>query len=219
MNSNIISCPRVTLDLNDDPQQVRTVFGDIPPVTLQQAWREEPEAEFRPAWVRCGWDDQSLWVYAVLEDDDILNPVREDHQPAFMRGDVIELFLKPDGGSSYYELHITPYNHLFQLHIPSKEAFYLHRNSEMLTNWAVLEPLLCSRVELYPENRQWRVLARIEFAKLGQKTPIRSGTKWRSSFSRYDYSQNREYPALSSSSNHKMIDFHRQEEWNDLTFT
>lgn len=219
MHTNVLSCPRVRLDLNDDPQQVRTAFAPNPSISLRQAWREEPEADFRPARVKCGWDDQALWVYAVLEDDDILNPVREDHQPAFMRGDVIELFLKPDGGSSYYELHVTPHNHVYQLRIPSQEAFYQHRQSGLPSKWTVFDPLFSSRVELLPETQQWRVLARIEFVKLGLKTPIQPESEWRVSFSRYDYSQNRDQPILSSSSNHKIIDFHRQEEWNTLKLT
>lgn len=218
MQNNVISCPRVHLDLKVDPQQVRTAFDPIPPIPLRQAWREEPEAEFRPAWVSCGWDDLSLWVYAVLEDDDILNPVREDHQPAFLQGDVFELFLRPDGGSSYHELHVTPHNHVFQLRIPSKEAFYQHRQSGLPSEWTIFEPLFSSRVALEPENRLWRVLARIEFAKLGLINPIQPETEWRVSFSRYDYSQNRDQPILSSSSRHLKVDFHRQEEWNTLKF-
>ncbi|MDA3873989.1 MAG: carbohydrate-binding family 9-like protein [Kiritimatiellae bacterium] len=217
--ANLISCPRVLPDLRDDWQQVQTVFASVPSVPLQQAWRVEPEAEFRPAHVACGWDDQALWVYAVLEDDDILNPVRENHQPAFLRGDVFEIFLRPEGDTTYYELHVTPHNHFFQLRIPSKKAFYQHRQSGLPSEWTVLYPLFSSRVELQPEKRRWRILARIEFAKLGSKTPPQPGSDWQVSFSRYDYSQNRVSPILSSSSNHTKVDFHRQEEWNILMFT
>jgi hypothetical protein len=218
MQTDVISCPWVQVDLQDSWQQVESVFNSIPSIRLQQAWRNQPEPDFRPAQVRCGRDDRALWIYAVLEDADIMNPVQENHQPAFLKGDVIEFFLRPDGGMTYYELHVTPHNHFFQLRIPSQEAFYQQRNDGINPDWTVLDPLFSSRVEIQSENQRWRVLTRIEFAKLGLKNPVQPGTEWRVSFSRYDYSQNRDLPVLSSSSNHIKIDFHRQDEWNTLKF-
>ncbi|MEX2606973.1 MAG: carbohydrate-binding family 9-like protein [Kiritimatiellia bacterium] len=214
----MIPCPRVHLNLKDEWQQVRSIFHAVPPTPLRQAWREDPEPEFRPASVRCGRDDQALWIYAVLEDEDIRNPVQENHQPAFEFGDVFEIFLRPLGGTTYYELHVTPHHHIFQLRIPSSEAFYQQRNSGLNPDWAVLEPLFSSRVNIQAEKQQWQVLVRVEFAKLDHKTPPQPGTEWRISFSRYDYSQDRNFPVLSSTSHHTKIDFHRQEEWNRMIF-
>ena len=74
---------------------IDAVFARAPSVESQQAWRADPEPEFRPMRVKVGWTREALYIYAELEDLDIFNPEKRFNAPSFQSGDVFEVFLRP----------------------------------------------------------------------------------------------------------------------------
>jgi hypothetical protein len=205
------------IPLPDDWQEVAAAFAGAESVAMHQAWLTEPESGLRPAAVRCGWNAQSLLVYAVLEDDDIFNPVEAFNVPAFQHGDVFEIILRPAGQEAYYEFHVSPRNQRFQLRIPSAAAFAAPKPAAGIPpEWFVRDWQIDSRVQVDTANGCWRVLASIPLARVAENGLPVAGDSWVYSFSRYDYTQGQPAPVLSSTSSHRELSFHRQQEWGEL---
>lgn len=180
------------------------------PWRLEQTWLSEPAPLFRPAtvWVWASPDD--LCVAAELEDADIFNPVTGFNEPAFQYGDVFEIFLRPLPGDTYYEIHVSPVNQLFQLRIPSSEEFYAQRSHPLTADWFVTDWIAASQVWVEPEQERWRVWVRLPLSRLWKDAGALEGL---ASFSRYDHTRGQEKPVHSSTSPHPRLDFHRQQEW------
>jgi hypothetical protein len=68
-----------------------------------------------------------------------------------------------------------------------------------------------------PEYRD--VAVEIPFAVVCEVFLPRAGDRGLFSFSRSDYTRGRKKPVLSSTSPHKVLNFHRQEEWGEMRFT
>lgn len=187
---------------------------------MQQAWNPAPEPGLRPAWVRCGWTAESLLVFAVLDDDDIFNPMDEFNAAAYQHGDVFEMFLRPSGQDAYYEFHVSPRNQRFQLRIPSAVAFAAPKPvAGIPPEWFVRDWQIGSRVQVDTANGCWRVLASIPLARVAENGAPVAGDTWRFSFSRYDYTRGQAAPVLSATSPHPEPRFHRQQEWGELAFS
>jgi hypothetical protein len=208
--------PAVRLDASS-PRD--SVFLGLPALFMQQAWRQEPEPGFCPAVVRCGWNENNLLVHAVLEDVDIFNPVDTFNAPAYRFGDVFEIFLRPSGQEAYYEFHVNPRNQRYQVRIPSADAAASQlAGSDLPSDWFVNAWQIDSRVIVDSDAKQWRVVVAIPLARVAEfKIPV-MGDTWRVSFSRYDYTQDKPLPVLSSTSHHPVPRFHRQQEWIELEF-
>jgi hypothetical protein len=71
---------------------------------------------------------------------------------------------------------------------------------------------------MQPEQGQWHVYAEIPAILVCGAAKLPADKPWRFSFSRYDYTQGRPEPVISSSSPHAQPDFHRREEWGTLSF-
>jgi hypothetical protein len=214
----VVRCGRIASELKswDD---IERAFGSVEPVRMGQGWREVPEEDFRPATIRTGWTAQSLLVFAVLEDADSFNPVTVFNEPSFDRGDVFEVFLRPVGQDPYYEFHVSPRNQRFQLRIPSGDAFRAPKTEPGIPRaWFVNDWQIASRVRLEPERQRWSVMAEIPAARVAEGRVLTAGDEWLFSFSRYDYTQGRATPVLSSTSPHTVLNYHRQQEWGHLLF-
>lgn len=185
-------------------------------VPLIQGWRDQPEKDFLPAHVRFRANRQFIEVNALLQDAEVFNPVTEFNAPAFQHGDIFEIFLRPLKQSAYLELHIGPAHQTFQLRIPSADVFTATRGTpEPWRAWLITEPCFESRVQVEPALQRWQVVARIPTRAIAEQE-VRSGDRWLFSFSRYDYTRGRERPVLSSSSRHREVNFHRQQEWGEF---
>lgn len=190
-------------------------LAGMPCLDFRQAWLAEPETDFMPANVRMGWTPEGFGIWAVLQDRDIFNPVTTFNQPAFLAGDVLEIFLRPQGAEAYDEFHISPHNQLFQYRIPSSTAFQQSRSGGIREDWLIPYPVLESETRIDGTKELWEVFVKIPMAGLGFP-PLSPGQIWNFSFCRYDYSRNRENPLLSSSSPYKKINFHEIESWNEF---
>ncbi len=221
VNLPLIHCPYLNLPDAADWSTIAVAFNGRPSLPLRQAWLAAPEPDFSPGKVWLGWRDDVLLVYAVLEDRDIYNDEREFNVPSFLRGDVFEIFLRPVGQEAYYEFHISPHNQKLQVRWPSAAAVCAFRqdpgeNLAGLEQYKVWQPEIQARTSI--ERSRWRVFAEIPMPLVGASGRGRAAVRWKVSFSRYDYSRNRTEPVLSSTSPHTKCDFHRQDEWGELTF-
>jgi hypothetical protein len=209
----LVRCRELPSFRSDDPQNVWRAFRHAPPLRLRQAWREELEPDFAPATVRVGWRDDLVLVFVELTDADIFSDTTGLNQKTWLLGDTFEIFLQPPGGRGYVELHVTPNNQRLQLRYDATTA----RNGSW-EHALVREELFRSTTWVWPEAERWFVYAEIPVAAVSGRALAVAGSRWRFSFSRYDYRRGRVEPILSSTSVHAKPDFHRQHEWGVLCF-
>jgi len=199
--------------------QLVSVLSDAQAVESKQGWRSELEPGFRPMRVKTGWTRDALYVHAEIEDADIFNPEKQFNALSFTKGDVFEIFLRPCDQDAYFEFHVTPENQKLQLRFPSAAALAVPRAQPgLLPDWFINHPVIESRVRVNAAIQRWEVAVEIPFDLVSEASQPRRDTRWLFSFSRYDYTRGQERPVLSSTSPHKELNFHRQEEWGELRF-
>lgn len=183
---------------------------------LHQNWLPQLEKNFQPtqAWVK--WNEQSIYIYAVLHDKDIFNPCAQLNEFSYKQGDTFEVFLRPDKADSYIEVHLTPSNIVTQLKFKKNSEIQKIRSSsdpeKLLRSHLFDTPRLETAVAI--ESNRWRVFLAVPFTLFGNISSKNS--LWHFSFCRYDYAKNTSSPILSSSSEFTKLDFHRINEWNTL---
>ncbi len=215
-----IQCPKIRIGNDDSWDDIRLAFQGSAECRMGQAWLPAPDPRFRSGVVRSGWRAGEWLVYAELEDDEAFNPISDFNGLLFMHGDVLELFLRPVDQAAYCELHIAPNNQKFQLRIPSGEVFRRPRAEPGVPKeWLVRDPVIFSRVRVEAAQRRWLVFAAIPFGMVSECGTAGPGTRWKFSFSRYDYTRGESEPVHSSTSPHKRLNFHIQEDWGILVFT
>jgi hypothetical protein len=200
-----------------DWDSLRRAFRGRPMLELGQGWLPETEPLFAAGEARVALSGMSLAIFAALRDRDVFNPVEHFNVPAFPHGDVIEVFLQPEGQAAYYEFHVTPGGALLQLRWPSPMR-------GLGLDWTALaDPLLPYKVS------RWRARARTRRSRQGWEVcleiPLRhvfedsapwDGSRLRVNVARYDHTRGRLRPVLSATAPLREPDFHRSEEWSRL---
>ncbi len=83
----------------------------------EKAWKNAEELSFQAldgsfctenGTAKIIWDDKYIYVGAKLYDSDIVQESNEDQVHHYATGDVMEVFLKPNGKRNYWEIYATP---------------------------------------------------------------------------------------------------------------
>jgi hypothetical protein len=166
------------------------------------------------------WDDSHLYFAAEMEDHDLFADVKE-HNGVLWDNDVFELFFKPSTERRpYYEFQVNALNTRLELFLPSRGSGAYRRFAA--TSRLGMESAVTLQGTLNQwEDRDtgWTVEGRIPwtgFAPTGGKP--KPGDRWRFALCRYDYSATLEQPELSSTAPLTQSDFHRYEDYGELTF-
>lgn len=140
--------------------------------------------------VRLSWDDDYLYAGVWFEDSDIVAEGKEDQMHHYNMGDVLEVFLKPEDKTWYWELYATPHGkktHFFfpgrgRLGLPSAADYQcdlrvgaqcegtLNKWEDRDNGWsaemAVPVKALTARGEAWGVGSQWRLLvARYNYSR------------------------------------------------------
>ncbi len=195
-------------------REVSDAFAHAVPLALTQTWFAQPDERFRPAMVRTGWTSTAFVVFAELEDDSIYSDATGLNDQTWEKGDVFEIFLRNPASMEYQEFHIAPNGAKLQLRIPSLDEFVDRgKRHAAMGNFELTGGAIRSRIWI--EGRRWVTLTQIPFTELQlPANPVGSDLKF--SFSRYDYTRGTPEPVLSSTSPHREVNFHRQEDWSRL---
>jgi len=205
----MIDVPLLAPFEKSDWNAMESAFQHAPVLPFRQAWLHAPEEEFRGGEARLGWREGSFYVFARLQDDHIFTAATADQQRLWMLGDVMEIFLRDCAQEDYWELHVSPGGHRMQLHLPSAEAITRMRKREItLEDCLVAEPVFYPAARVVPGG--WEVFAEVK------TNPFAAGHRLLVSVSRYDYRDADTRPVLSSTSAHKVLNYHRQEEWQEV---
>ena len=187
--------------------EIKTGF-DAPSLAFGQAWRAQPDANFRPGEARLGWREDGLWLWAHL-DGKGQTRATQNNEPMWMRGDVLELFLAREGEEQYLELHAAPNALTLQLLFPHLHAIESTRGQSgdpfasfyTETGW---------KAEVENREDSWTVLAHLPFE-------LNPGDKFEFACGRYDCSSGKEL--LSNTAPLSKMDFHRRKDWQRLVLT
>ncbi len=209
-----------------DLEAVRAAFRDATPIVLGQAWLGTTEPDFAPGIVHTGWCADALLVFAELGDADIFTHALRPNERFWELGDTFEMFLQPRAAPAYVEFHVAPNNLRLQLRFATPSTPAPRTPSDPLEVVLMRDDAFQSHTWVDAAAREWCVLAEIPAASVtgpeggpsgAEPSPL-AGSRWRFSFSRYDYTRGRAQPVISSSSPHTEPRFHRPHEWGTLRF-
>jgi len=211
--TNLVCLPLPKFDVNNW-EEVTRIFNDMPVCYYEQAWLQTRQPRCLAARTHVGYDARQFWMFSVFEDIDIFNMSVELNQHVYKLGDAFEIFLRPLSGEEYIEFHVTPDNQHMQIRWPRARRSF--KDKGWIPDF-LSECSFQSWTQIDAENNRWRILAAIPYETLGISVP-QEGDEWLYSFGRYDYTRGFKRPILSSTSPHRVRDFHRQHEWNRLVF-
>jgi hypothetical protein len=135
--------------------------------------------------------------------------------------DVFELFFKPaEDKLAYYEFEVNPLGTEMELFLPSRGAGGYGRFAG-ITNLGMQSAVhLDGTLNKWEDvDKGWIVEGRIPwtgFKATGGRP--KAGDKWRFALCRYDYSSKFDRPELSSTAPLTQPEFHRYEDYGELTF-
>src|SRR5438552_15624824 len=166
------------------------------------------------------WDDKYLYFTADMEDTDLYADIKERNGMTWTN-DVFELFFKPKQDRLvYYEFQVNAANTPLELFFPSRGSGGYQRFAPLTRLGMESAVKLDGTLNNWEDrDKGWTVEGRIPWTAFaaagGRPNP---GDKWRFSLCRYDYSAAFDRPELSSTSPLTVSDFHRYEDFGELTF-
>ncbi|HLJ96677.1 MAG TPA: carbohydrate-binding family 9-like protein [Gemmataceae bacterium] len=180
--------------------------------------------ELRPAKTatkaRLLWDDTYLYFAAEMEDSDLYADVTQ-RNGMIWTNDVFELFFKPAQKKlAYYEFQVNAANTQLELFLPSRGSGGYQRFAP-LTKFGMQSAVKLEGTLNNPADKDtgWTVEGRIPLsAFLSSGDRPQPGSKWRFALCRYDYSVAFERVETSSTAPLTQSDFHRYEDYGELTF-
>lgn len=181
-------------------------------------WDKKPASTACTA--RLLWDWNYLYFVADIEDYDLYADIDKPNGMTWLN-DVFEIFLKPDAQKTpYYEFQVNAANTPLELFLPSRGAGGYRRFIGKTT--IGLESMVRRRGTLNnvdDKDAGWTVEGRIPWKGFGPTGGRpEPGTKWKFALCRYDYSWTLEQPELTSTAPLTRADFHRYEDYSELTF-
>ena len=200
-------------------------------VLNEPAWdKAQPLRDFAVYWqdrkpktattARLLWADDNLYFAADMEDSDLYATVKERNGMTW-DNDVFELFFKPsDEKLGYYEFQVNALNTDMEMYLPSRGGGGYPRFAPLshlgMESAVHLDGTLNNWQDV---DKGWTVEGRIPWTAFkatgGRPKP---GDKWRFALCRYDYSVAFDRPELSSTAPLTQPEFHRYEDYGELTF-
>ena len=175
--------------------------------SFSQSWLPKPEVDFRPGTARVSCHEGVLKLEAELIDEEVITTATNHQQRLWEHGDVVELFVQSIGTSDYFEYQIAPNGLTLSLHYP--DISYV---SAIRGGYLQMEEFLTSsplEAKAMKTNEGWSCLLTVPI-------PVQPTGRIGVSCCRYDAASGRP-PVISSTSPHLVRDFHRPQEWREIT--
>ena len=202
---------------------------EYPLSTSVNAWKQKhPEyakiyskKNVVPGKVKFLCDKDYLYISANLTDDDIVALEPKNQVSHCTKGDVFEIFLKPENALHYWEIHITPAGYSAVIFYPSRGYHFLGKivmpEKSPLKKMKYKVSLNGTLNNNKDKDRSWSVEAAIPLDELkAQGIPFDAKNQWRVLISRYNYSRYQAFCELSSCPELTKLDFHVHEEYGYL---
>jgi len=186
------------------------------PYLLLNAGPKSP-APIEGGQVRFTWDDTHLHAFFELQDHDVLQESDQDQRHHYETGDVVELFLKPEGATWYWEFYATPNGRKTAFFYPSRGYKGLPSTLDYRSDLKVTAKIDGTLNNWRDRDTGWTATISIPLAELAAAgIPLNAGTPWRVLVGRYNYGRYLPERELSMYPSLTKLDFHRHEEWARL---
>lgn len=217
----IFQVPSLSVPSIQTLEKWEEAFAPSPRIALAQHWQDSIDPGFQPASIRFGWTPDALYVFAEISDTSIHNPIRENHVPSFLVGDVFELFITHTHNEGYHEIHVTPQNHVLQLEFPDAETADNLDHSlslqEKIDPFLVDDTTIWTRTFIDEDVDKWYVVMRVPAPWLGgEKGQLIPGQEFRFLGARYDHAHAPDTIVLSATAYLTKLRFHCLHEWATL---
>jgi len=163
------------------------------------------------------WDDSYIYFAGVFYDSDIVQEANQDGQHHYATGDLMEVFLKPQNKTYYWEVFATPNNKKTSFFRLSRGRIGLPSNNYKMPGLVAASSCTGTLNNPSDYDTLWTVEIAIpikELEKNGEK--ITSGKIWRFLLGRYNYSAYLDRKELTMSGNPCGGNFHNFKSWNYL---
>ena len=178
--------------------------------------------KFEGARVRLLYDDKYLYVGVELDDEDVLDFVKEDQYHCYRNADTFELFLSPVNGNHYWEIYSTPAGNKTGFFFPSGGMLPMEEVLKFSTIMKGLDTASQIQGTLNDgkdKDKGWTTELRISRAELASKgVEFGPAQPWRVLLARYNYSrylykyQSSYYPVLPA------VDYHLRSYYAPVEF-
>ncbi|MCM8759072.1 MAG: carbohydrate-binding family 9-like protein [Candidatus Omnitrophica bacterium] len=218
----------VIIDGNlDDPVWQKTPFYNFS-LPGEKSRQKNSDAEKNTASpreqgeLRVAWNEKYLYIAAKLYDSDIVQECEENQKHLYSTGDTIEIFLKPENNTWYWEIYGTPNKKKTIFWYPGRgrqglpsgfepgiDPEIIHIDTQIkgtLNNWQ-------------DKDEYWTIEIAIpvkELTKLGDE--FGKDGSWRILMGRYNYSRYIPLRELSTIPQLSKMNFHLLEEYGILQF-
>ncbi|MBN1445771.1 MAG: carbohydrate-binding family 9-like protein [Candidatus Omnitrophica bacterium] len=178
-------------------------------------FREQGEA-------RLAWDEKYLYVGIRFYDSDIVQENNEDQQHHYQKGDTLEIFLKPEQSTWYWEIYTTPNAKKTVFWYPGRGSAGLPSGFEPGMN--LKDVLAGAQVKgtlnkWQDKDEYWTVEMAIPVKGLTARgDSFGPGSEWRILIARYNFSRYLPWRELSMAPQLSITNYHLLEEFGILEF-
>jgi hypothetical protein len=171
--------------------------------------------------VRFAWDDKYFYVAMDFTDSDIVAEGKTDQLMHYEKGDVGELFLKPDDYTWYWEMYVTPTGKKTNIWFPGRGRLLVPSCLEYTCGLTVAAQCDGTLNRWQDTDKGWTAEMAMPISDLTARgESFGPGSKWHVFVGRYNYSRylNTIGPELSSSPQLSATNYHLLEEYAPLVF-
>jgi len=167
--------------------------------------------------VQLAWDERFFYIAVRFHDSDIVAEGEQDQLQHFQMGDVVELFLKPDNRTWYWELYATPSGKKSSFWSPGRGRLGLPSGRRYQCGLHVAASHKGTLNDWRDKDHCWTAEMAMPVKDLTAPGDIFApGSQWRILFGRYNYSRYLSRKELSMCPRLSRTDFHLHEEYGVL---
>ncbi len=160
---------------------------------------EKDPDPFESGTVKLLYNNEYLYIGAVLQDSDVVQYGQEDQEHLYQQGDTFEIFVKSEKSPKYWELYATPNG--------KKTTFLFESRGYARLDWGKLDPSFLTAATVQgtlnnynDKDKSWTVEVAIPLKMLEGLTGVKfdANGKWTILLARYNYNFGQKNTQLSS---------------------
>jgi len=170
-----------------------------------------------PGDVRLAWGDTHFYVAVKFHDSDIVAEGKKDQLHHYLMGDLVELFLKPEGYTWYWELYATPTGKKTSFWFPGRGRVGLPSGFEYQCGLQVAAQNNGTVNNWEDRDRYWTAEMAMPISDLTSRgETFGPGSNWRILIARYNYTRYLKEKELGMYPQLSRTDYHLYEEYGIL---
>jgi len=212
--------------LDDDVWKTAPVYKmDIPadntnPSLPEYLQKKIPEKILEDADVQIAWDHNYIYIAARMKDTDLHCYGNEDQMFYFNLGDVLEVFIKPDQETYYWELYCAPNSRKTSFFFPGRGSKFLPLSEKYRMPGQKTAASVNGTLNKWEDkDDSWTAEMAIPIKELSvHGNKVGPGNRWKILVSRYNHNRYFSFPELSSFPKLSKASFHMYEEYALVEF-